>query len=377
MMKKKFILAPDSFKESMTAQKAAAAMERGIYSVFPDAECIKFPMADGGEGTVESLTAMTGGSICRHTVSGPFGEPVQAHYGLLTPDTAVIEIAECCGLQLISPEHRNPGKATSYGVGELIKHLLDRNISKLIVGLGGSCTNDGGAGMLTALGANFLDCAGKPIALGGLGLTHLAQIDMCKFDKRLNHLEVTVASDVKNPLTGVQGASRVFAKQKGADDAMIADLETALKNYAHVLLEQCGKNVDPMPGAGAAGGLGAAFLAFFRTKLESGIDLLLRYSRLEERIPGTEYIFTGEGSVDFQTAMGKTPSGIAKLAKRFDVPVIIFAGKVGKGLDKLYESGVQAVVKISDPAAPLEKSLRDGQINMEKAVISFLRNIYR
>ena len=210
MMKKKFILAPDSFKESMTAQKAAAAMERGIYSVFPDAECIKFPMADGGEGTVESLTAMTGGSICRHTVSGPFGEPVQAHYGLLTPDTAVIEIAECCGLQLISPEHRNPGKATSYGVGELIKHLLDRNISKLIVGLGGSCTNDGGAGMLTALGANFIDCEGKPIALGGLGLTHLAQIDMCKFDKRLNHLEVTVASDVKNPLTGVQGASRVF-----------------------------------------------------------------------------------------------------------------------------------------------------------------------
>lgn len=377
MMKKKFILAPDSFKESMTAQKAAAAMERGIYSVFPDAECIKFPMADGGEGTVESLTAMTGGSICRHTVSGPFGEPVQAHYGLLTPDTAVIEIAECCGLQLISPEHRNPGKATSYGVGELIKHLLDRNISKLIVGLGGSCTNDGGAGMLTALGANFLDCAGKPIALGGLGLTHLAQIDMCKFDKRLNHLEVTVASDVKNPLTGVQGASCVFAKQKGADDAMIADLETALKNYAHVLLEQCGKNVDPMPGAGAAGGLGAAFLAFFRTKLESGIDLLLRYSRLEERIPGTEYIFTGEGSVDFQTAMGKTPSGIAKLAKRFDVPVIIFAGKVGEGLEKLYESGVQAVVRISNPADPLTKSLQDGQINMEKAVVSFLQNRYR
>ena len=377
MMKKKFILAPDSFKESMTAQKAAAAMERGIYSVFPDAECIKFPMADGGEGTVESLTAMTGGSICRHTVSGPFGEPVQAHYGLLTPDTAVIEIAECCGLQLISPEHRNPGKATSYGVGELIKHLLDRNISKLIVGLGGSCTNDGGAGMLTALGANFLDCAGKPIALGGLGLTHLAQIDMCKFDKRLNHLEVTVASDVKNPLTGVQGASRVFAKQKGADDAMIADLETALKNYAHVLLEQCGKNVDPMPGAGAAGGLGSAFLAFFRTKLESGIDLLLRYSRLEERIPGTEYIFTGEGSVDFQTAMGKTPSGIAKLAKRFDVPVIIFAGKVGEGLEKLYESGVQAVVRISNPADPLTKSLQDGQINMEKAVVSFLQNRYR
>ena len=377
MMKKKFILAPDSFKESMTAQKAAAAMERGIYSVFPDAECIKFPMADGGEGTVESLTAMTGGSICRHTVSGPFVEPVQAHYGLLTPDTAVIEIAECCGLQLISPEHRNPGKATSYGVGELIKHLLDRNISKLIVGLGGSCTNDGGAGMLTALGANFLDCAGKPIALGGLGLTHLAQIDMCKFDKRLNHLEVTVASDVKNPLTGVQGASRVFAKQKGADDAMIADLETALKNYAHVLLEQCGKNVDPMPGAGAAGGLGAAFLAFFRTKLESGIDLLLRYSRLEERIPGTEYIFTGEGSVDFQTAMGKTPSGIAKLAKRFDVPVIIFAGKVGEGLEKLYESGVQAVVRISNPADPLTKSLQDGQINMEKAVVSFLQNRYR
>ena len=377
MMKKKFILAPDSFKESMTAQKAAAAMERGIYSVFPDAECIKFPMADGGEGTVESLTAMTGGSICRHTVSGPFGEPVQAHYGLLTPDTAVIEIAECCGLQLISPEHRNPGKATSYGVGELIKHLLDRNISKLIVGLGGSCTNDGGAGMLTALGTNFLDCAGKPIALGGLGLTHLAQIDMCKFDKRLNHLEVTVASDVKNPLTGVQGASRVFAKQKGADDAMIADLETALKNYAHVLLEQCGKNVDPMPGAGAAGGLGAAFLAFFRTKLESGIDLLLRYSRLEERIPGTEYIFTGEGSVDFQTAMGKTPSGIAKLAKRFDVPVIIFAGKVGEGLEKLYESGVQAVVRISNPADPLTKSLQDGQINMEKAVVSFLQNRYR
>ena len=377
MMKKKFILAPDSFKESMTAQKAAAAMERGIYSVFPDAECIKFPMADGGEGTVESLTAMTGGSICRHTVSGPFGEPVQAHYGLLTPDTAVIEIAECCGLQLISPEHRNPGKATSYGVGELIKHLLDRNIFKLIVGLGGSCTNDGGAGMLTALGANFLDCAGKPIALGGLGLTHLAQIDMCKFDKRLNHLEVTVASDVKNPLTGVQGASRVFAKQKGADDAMIADLETALKNYAHVLLEQCGKNVDPMPGAGAAGGLGAAFLAFFRTKLESGIDLLLRYSRLEERIPGTEYIFTGEGSVDFQTAMGKTPSGIAKLAKRFDVPVIIFAGKVGEGLEKLYESGVQAVVRISNPSYPLTKSLQDGQINMEKAVVSFLQNRYR
>ena len=368
----KLILAPDSFKESMTAAEAAEAMERGVRRVYPDAECVKLPFADGGEGTAACLVMMTGGEMRTAAVTGPLGETVNAGYGIISGDTAVIEAAECCGLPITPPDRRDPRITTSYGVGELIRHVMEQGIYKLIIGLGGSATNDGGAGLLAALGAVFTDSKGRSFVPAGGSLGGIAEIFLDGLDPHLKKLQITVASDVTNPLVGPNGASAVFARQKGADDAMIPALEAGMRHYAE-LLEQCfGKNVAEISGAGAAGGLGAALSVCLGARMESGAELLLRLSGMEEKLAGADYVLTGEGSVDAQSAMGKTPCRIARLASSRGVPTIIFAGRVGDGLEPLYQTGVDCAVAVTPPGQPLEEALKNGAVNLENAVAGWL-----
>ena len=304
----KFILAPDSFKESMSSKEACIAMEKGIKKVIKDAVCIHVPMADGGEGTMESLVDATYGKVYEVYVTGPLGNKTKAHYGILGDNkTAVIEIAEASGIQLVNREDRNPLITTTYGVGEIIKEALDMNVEKIIIGLGGSVTNDGGVGMLQALGASFKNKDGKEIKFGGGELGNLYKIDLSKFDKRIFNVDIEVACDVKNPLTGENGASHVFGPQKGATKNIVEILDRNLKHYANVVKRDLGKDIDNIEGAGAAGGLGAALLGFCNAKLQSGIDLVIKYAMLDERLRDADFIFTGEGAIDFQTKFGKTP----------------------------------------------------------------------
>lgn len=368
----KILLAPDSFKESMTAVEAAEAMERGVRRIYPNAECVKLPFADGGEGTAECLVMMTGGEMKTAAVTGPLGETVHACYGIINGDTAVIETAECCGLPITPPDRRDPRITTSYGVGELIFHVMEQGIHKLIVGLGGSATNDGGAGMLAALGAVFTDAKGRSFVPAGGSLGEIAGISFGGLDSRLKELQITIASDVTNPLTGRNGASYVYARQKGADDAMIPVLEDGMRHYAALLEQHFGKTIAEIPGAGAAGGLGAAFFACLGAHMESGVELLLRLSGMAEKLAGADYVFTGEGSVDAQSAMGKTPCGIARLASTKGVPTIIFAGRVRDGLEPLYQIGVNGAIAITPPGQPLEEALKNGAVNMENAVAGWL-----
>lgn len=368
----KLILAPDSFKESMSATEAAEAMERGVRRVFPDAECVKLPLADGGEGTVECLVMATGGERKMAAVTGPLGEKVHAGYGILGGDTAVIEIAQCCGLPMVPPDRRDPRVTTSYGVGELIRCALDRQLSRLIIGLGGSATNDGGAGMLAALGAVFTDSAGRAFVPTGGTLGEIRSVSLEKLDPRLKQAEIIAASDVSNPLTGPAGAVAVYARQKGATEEMLPVLEAGMRHYAVLLEEQTGVRVSDLPGAGAAGGLGAALTAALGARAESGIKLLLRLSGMEEKLEGADYVFTGEGSVDAQSAMGKVPCGIAQLAVSKGVETVIFAGRVGDGLEPLYRLGVKCAVAITPAGQPLQEALRSGPINLERAVERWL-----
>ena len=278
----KFILAPDSFKESMTAKEACISMENGIRKVFKDATCIHVPMADGGEGTVDALIESTNGNLHEVEVTAPLGNKVKAKFGILGDGkTAVIEMAEASGIHLVKLEDRNPLLTTTFGTGELIKYALDMNIERIIIGLGGSATNDGGVGMLQALGASFKDSDGKEIAFGGGVLKDLCTIDLSGFDKRIYDVKIEVACDVKNPLTGENGASFVFGAQKGGNKETLEELDSNLKHYAEVVKRDMGKEIDKVEGAGAAGGLGAALIGFCNGKLESGIDLVIKHSNLE------------------------------------------------------------------------------------------------
>ncbi|HLR20865.1 MAG TPA: glycerate kinase, partial [Tissierellaceae bacterium] len=306
----RFVLAPDSFKESMTAQEVADAMERGIKKVIPEASCIKVPMADGGEGTAQSLIDATSGKMYKVEVKGPMEDLVEAELGILgDKETAVIEMASANGLQLIPPKDRNPLISTTYGTGELIKKALDMGVKNLVIGIGGSATNDGGAGMFQALGGRLLDKKGNELSKGGGELSKLHKIDTSNLDPRLSKVTVEVACDVNNPLTGETGASYVFGPQKGATPEMIEELDKNLKHYGNIIKDQLGIEVDKVPGAGAAGGLGAGLMAFLSAKLVKGIDLVVEHIQLESQILESDYVFTGEGQIDFQTQYGKTPVG--------------------------------------------------------------------
>ena len=370
----KFVLAPDSFKESMSAKEVCDAMEKGIRRIFTDAICLRVPMADGGEGTLEALVDATGGEKTIREVTGPLGEPIKAAYAILGDGkTAVIEMAKAAGLELVPPEKRNPLYTTTYGVGELIQAALNQGVKRLVIAIGGSATNDVGVGMLQALGASFKDERGKEIGFGGLEVGRIEQIDLTHFDQRLAEVTIEVACDVTNPLTGPKGASYIFAKQKGANKEEIKQLDAALHHFAEVVKNQLGIEIDQVQGAGAAGGLGAGLVGFCGGKLMPGIDLVVKYSELEKKVDGANYIFTGEGSIDTQTQYGKTLTGVAKVGKANNIPVIAFGGRLMTPIDELYKLGISAAFSITPEAMTLEKALASGEMNMIVAVENICR----
>ncbi|MEW6244309.1 MAG: glycerate kinase [Bacillota bacterium] len=337
----KIVVAPDSFKESLTSEQACECIVQGIRRVFPGAEIVTIPMSDGGEGLVDTLVTATGGKLQQSEVTGPLGEKVTALWGVLGDGaTAVIEMAKASGLSLVPPARRNPSYTTTRGTGELIRHALDRGCTRLVVGIGGSATNDGGAGMARALGVRFLDKEGRELPEGGIYLSQLHVVDVSGLDPRLSGVRVEVACDVKNPLCGPNGASYVYGPQKGADPDMVKRLDEALTNYAMVLERLLGRDVSCVPGSGAAGGLGAGLLAFLRAELVSGVELVLDKVRFDDALEAASLVITGEGKIDGQTMYGKVPLGVARRAARANVPVIAIGGAVTPEADGLYGEGV-------------------------------------
>ncbi|WP_310831744.1 glycerate kinase family protein [Paenibacillus pedocola] len=374
MREKTFVLAPDSFKESMSAKEVCVAMEKGLRKVYPEAEYIHVPMADGGEGTVQSLVDASGGQMYSKEVTGPLGQPVTAQYGIMGDGlTAAIEMASASGIQLVDKADRNPLITTTYGTGELIKECLDRGIRSIIIGIGGSATNDGGTGMAEALGAKFLDAAGDGLPRGGGSLDRLASIDISALDERLQQVQLIVACDVTNPLCGERGASVVFGPQKGATPEWVRQLDANLAHYADVVKEQLGKDVRDLPGAGAAGGLGAGLMIFTQAVLQRGIEIVIEYTGLKQKLAAADLVFTGEGGIDFQTKFGKTPYGVASTAKASGKKVIALAGYIGEGIDTLYAEGIDAIFGIVPGAGELEKLLKDGPANVERTCENIAR----
>ncbi|MCD9541454.1 glycerate kinase [Photobacterium carnosum] len=362
----KIIIAPDSYKESLTAMEVATAIEAGFRQVMPDAEYIKLPMADGGEGTVQSLVDASNGTIIEHQVTGPLGEQVPAFFGLMGDGkTAVIEMAAASGLQLVNPEQRNPMITTSYGTGELILAALDYGVQHIIIGIGGSATNDGGIGMAQALGVQLFDPHGQPLGFGGQALAQLATIDLTTMDPRLAHIKLEVACDVDNPLCGINGASHVFGPQKGATPAMVAELDQHLDHYAAIIKRDLAIDVKDMAGAGAAGGMGAALLGLFNAQLRSGIEIVIDAVHLGDIIKDADLVITGEGRIDSQTIHGKTPIGVARTAKKYHKPVIGIAGCLSQDCGVVYDHGIDAVFSVVPTAMNLEQAFKNAAINVE------------
>ena len=353
------LIVPDSFKGSLSSIEAAQCIDTGFRRVFPSCTSGLLPVADGGEGTVEALVAGAGGRIVTATVSDPLGRPVEAQFGLLEDGWAVIEMAQASGLPLLAPQERNPGRTSTYGTGQLIRAALDRGCRHMLIGIGGSATNDGGAGMATALGVRFLDSGGALLPPGGLALADLAQIDLTQLDPRIRDTEFVVASDVTNPLCGPSGASAVYGPQKGASPQQVAALDEALAHYATLLAAACGRDVANLPGAGAAGGLGAGLMAFCSARLRPGIDVRFERLGLEAQIARADLILTGEGRVDATSANGKLLSGVGRLALRHQKPVIALTGGAGEGSQALEALGIRAVVPIADGPISLEQSLTE------------------
>lgn len=372
----KFVVAPDSFKESMSAPMAAAAMTRGIHAVFADAECLAVPMADGGEGTVDALVEAMGGDYVTADVRDGLGRMVRARYGYVASEQlAVLEMAAAAGIDMIPEAQRDPRVTSTFGVGQLILDALDHGARRFVVGLGSSVTNDGGAGMLQALGARLLDEHGDELPPGGAALIRLDRIDLAGFDARLATADFQIASDVTNPLLGPNGASAVFGPQKGADAAAVAELDVALAHWARLIASTTGRDVAMIPGSGAAGGLGAACLAFLPAQMHRGVDVVMSAVHLSDKIAGADYVFTGEGSVDAQTASGKTLLGVAEVAATQGVPVIAFAGRIGAGADALYDLGVLRIVPIAEGVTDLPRALAEGPINLERAAAMTCRSL--
>lgn len=361
------VLAPDSFKESMTAKEVCVAMERGIKKVNSNIQCIHVPMADGGEGTMQSLVDATGGEVYSLEVVGPLGNKVKAEYGILgNGEIGVLEMASASGIHLVSLEERNPLITTTYGTGELIKACLDRGVKKLLIGIGGSATNDGGVGVIQALGGRLLDKEGNELGFGGGELEKLDRIDLTNFDRRLKDVVIEVACDVSNPLCGENGASYIFGPQKGASVEMIKILDNNLKHYAKVIKEQFDKDVLEIAGAGAAGGLGAGLMVFLNGNLKKGIEIVIEYSGLEKKVKNCDMVWTGEGSIDFQTQYGKTPLGVATVAKKYNKPVVALAGRVGDDIDILYEKGIDSILGIMRGVTTIDEALKNGKENIER-----------
>ncbi len=362
----RIVVAPDSYKGSVSALGVAQAMERGILHVFPDAEVRKIPIADGGEGTVEALVTATSGQLNQTEVTGPLGVKLSAQWGVLGDGkTAVIEMAAASGLPLVAKDKRDPRIATTFGTGELIRAALDAGLRKIIIGIGGSATNDGGTGMARALGARFTSDDGKALPEGGAALALLKHIDISGLDPRLLETEITVACDVDNPLCGPRGASAVFGPQKGATPEIVAELDSALAHFATCAQKVTCRNVAGLPGAGAAGGLGAGLMFFTSAKLKPGVEIVLDAVGFADVVKDAAFVITGEGRTDFQTAFGKAPVGVAKVAKQFKVPVFCLSGGLGEGSDDVLAQGIDAVMSICDKPMALEECMDSGEILIE------------
>lgn len=361
----KIVIAPDSYKESLSALDVATAIETGFREIYPHAEYVKVPVADGGEGTVEAMVAATQGHIVQVSVTGPLGESVNAFYGLSGDmRCAYIEMAAASGLESVPPTRRNPLLTTSWGTGELIRHALDAGVSQIIIGIGGSATNDGGAGMAQALGAKLLSAGQQQIAPGGGALETLARIDLSELDPRLADCRIDVACDVTNPLTGPQGASAVFGPQKGATAAMIERLDRGLQHFAQIIDRDLDIDVLSLEGGGAAGGMGAALYAFCGANLRPGIEIVTDALGLADLVADADLVITGEGRIDSQTIHGKVPVGVAKVAKRFNVPVIGIAGSLTADVGVVHQHGLDAVFSVLYSVCTLDEALANAAANV-------------
>ncbi|AST81216.1 TPA: glycerate kinase [Citrobacter freundii] len=361
----KIVIAPDSYKESLSALEVANAIEQGFREIWPDADYVKLPVADGGEGTVEAMVEATTGRIVEVDVTGPLGEPVTAFYGLSgDARTAFIEMAAASGLEQVPVTLRDPLKTTSWGTGELIRHALDVGVDHIIIGLGGSATNDGGAGMVQALGAKLLDAQQNEIGKGGAALDALARIDISHLDPRLAACRIEVACDVTNPLTGKEGASAVFGPQKGATAETIDRLDTALAHYAQIIARDLKVDVLELAGGGAAGGMGAALYAFCGAQLRRGIEIVTDALQLDAYVADADLVITGEGRIDSQTIHGKVPVGVAKVAKRYNKPVIGIAGSLTADVGIVHEHGLDAVFSVIYTICTLDDALKNAAENV-------------
>jgi len=370
------VIAPDSFKECLTATEVANNVSKGILKVLPDATICSIPISDGGEGLLESLVLPFDGTLQLIEVKDPLQRTIKSTYGILKDGTtAVIEMAKASGLELLKEHEKNPLITSTYGTGQLIKDALDKGCTRFIIGLGGSATNDGGTGMLRALGLKFLNKKGEELREGGGVLNELFSIDISGLDKRIENCEVTVACDVSNPLTGNNGASLVYGAQKGGNNRDLKVLDENLKNYANIIEEMLHENIGTIPGAGAAGGTGAGLLAFLNAKLVNGIELILETLQLEKYIKEADLVITGEGKIDQQTLNGKTIAGIAKMSKKHKVPVIVITGKIGEGIDEIYDNGVSAIYSIVNQPMDLSEALKNADILIESCSENIMRTI--
>lgn len=377
----KIVLAPDSFKESLSAALAAEALERGVRRAAPDCRIEKIPIADGGEGTVETLVLATGGEFVEQKVTGPLGArpgdaATTARYGMLggrSPKTAVIEMAAASGLPLVPPEKRNPLLTTTYGTGELIRSALDHDAGEIVIGIGGSATVDGGAGMAQALGVRLLDADGNELPFGGGALGRLDRIAMPRLDKRISGAKIEVACDVQNPLVGENGAARIYGPQKGATREMVRALDANLAHFADIVARDLGVRIADMPGAGAAGGLGAGLVAFLGARLRPGFDIVADIVGLDARLRDADLVITGEGRMDAQAVFGKAPVGIARRAKKLGLPVIAIVGSLGEGWEKVLDHGIDACFSIVPGPMPPADAMRNAPALIERCAEQVVR----
>ena len=372
----KILVAPQEFKGSISALSVAEAAETGVMRVFPEAEVVLCPVADGGDGTLETLVEVSGGEVRTCSVQNPIGETITAQWGAMGDGvTAVIEMARTSGLALLSLDERDPLNSSTFGLGQAILEALNQGFRKFIVGIGGSATNDAGAGMAQALGATLLNAEGKSIPFGGAALADLRSIDISKMDTRIENSQFMVACDVSNPLTGNEGASAVYGPQKGATPEMVAQLDNALLNFAEIVKKDIGKNVSEISGAGAAGGLGAGMLAFMGAELKAGVDIVLETVQLREKLSDVDLVITGEGGMDFQTVYNKAPIGVARIAGEFNIPTIAIAGLLGQNFTVVHDHGIRAATSIVDGPISLEESSERASELISNSVEESLRFI--
>lgn len=353
----KILIAPDSFKGSLSARDVALNLRQGIHRVAPEIQVELFPVADGGEGTCAAIVSAVGGEIVKRTVTGPNGDPVEAFLGI-AGDMAIIEMAAASGLALVPADHLRPLQATTYGTGELMFYALNAGCKRMILGIGGSATTDGGAGMAQALGVRLLADDGSLLGRGGGELGRLANVDVSHMDSRISACEITVATDVSNPLYGDNGCAAVYGPQKGCSEQDVALLDSNMRHYAHILREQLGKDIAAVPGSGAAGGLGAGLLAFCGATLKSGINTVLDAMDFDKHALDADMVITGEGRIDFQSAFGKVPVGVSRRVKAIaDIPVVAVVGSIGQGAEATYEQGIAAILSIVDKPMSLEEAM--------------------